>query len=90
MSKIELSRRTKLFKPSLIRELYNMAKEYDDVVDFTLGDPDIPTPLGIKQAGCDAIMNNKTRYSQNAGLFELREVISKYVRERALIIVLLR
>lgn len=59
-----------------------MAKEYDDVVDFTLGDPDIPTPLGIKQAGCDAIMNNKTRYSQNAGLLELREAISKYVRER--------
>ena len=82
MPTIELSRRTKLIKPSLIRELYNMAKEYDDVVDFTLGDPDIPTPLGIKQAGCDAIMNNKTRYSQNAGLLELREAISKYVRER--------
>lgn len=82
MKTIGLSEISNLVKPSLTRKLFNMAKEYDDVVDFTLGDPDIPTPLGIKQAGCDAIMNNKTRYSQNAGLLELRETISKYVRER--------
>lgn len=82
MKTIGLSEISNLVKPSLTRKLFNMAKEYDDVVDFTLGDPDIPTPLGIKQAGCDAIMNNKTRYSQNAGLLELRGTISKYVRER--------
>jgi aminotransferase len=57
-----------------------MAKQYDDVIDFTLGDPDVPTPLGIKEAGCRAIMENKTRYSQNAGLIDLRRAISKYNR----------
>ena len=28
-------------KPSLTRHLFNLAKTYDDVIDFTLGDPDI-------------------------------------------------
>ena len=65
-------------KPSLTRTLFNMAKAYDDVIDFTLGDPDVPTHQKIKNAGCKAIQDSKTRYSQNAGLLELREVISDY------------
>lgn len=65
-------------KPSLTRTLFNMAKAYDDVIDFTLGDPDVPTHQKIKDAGCKAIQDGKTRYSQNAGLLELREVISDY------------
>lgn len=65
-------------KPSLTRTLFNMAKAYDDVIDFTLGDPDVPTHQKIKDAGCKAIQDGKTRYSQNAGLLQLREVISDY------------
>ena len=65
-------------KPSLTRTLFNMAKAYDDVIDFTLGDPDVPTHQKIKDAGSKAIQDGKTRYSQNAGLLELREVISDY------------
>lgn len=65
-------------EPSLTRALFNEAKKYDDVIDFTLGDPDVQTPEGIKKAGCDAIMSGKTRYSQNAGLLELRQQIAKY------------
>lgn len=73
----ELSRISQQIKPSLTRKLFNMAKEYDDVIDFTLGDPDVSTPLPIKEAGCKAIMEGKTKYSQNAGLLELREAISR-------------
>ena len=65
-------------KPSFTRTLFNMAKAYDDVIDFTLGDPDVPTHQKIKDAGCKAIQDSKTRYSQNAGLLELRNVISDY------------
>ena len=73
----ELSRISQQIKLSLTRKLFNMAKEYDDVIDFTLGDPDVSTPLPIKEAGCKAIMEGKTKYSQNAGLLELREAISR-------------
>ncbi len=69
-------------EPSLTRALFNKAKEYTDVVDFTLGDPDVPTPLSIKEAGCKAIMDGKTRYSQNAGLKELRNTIHSYYLQK--------
>ncbi len=65
-------------EPSLIRNLFNMAKDFDDVIDFTLGDPDIPPHQKIKDAACMAIQSGKTRYSQNAGLLELRQTISRY------------
>ncbi|MBQ6064274.1 MAG: pyridoxal phosphate-dependent aminotransferase [Prevotella sp.] len=73
-------------KPSLTRHLFNLAKEYDDVVDFTLGDPDIQPLQAVKEAACDAIRQGKTRYSQNAGLLPLREVISqRYLRNEGLL-----
>ncbi len=62
--------------PSLIRQLFNKAKTIEDVIDFTLGDPDVQPVENIKKAACRAIMEGKTRYSQNAGLLELRETIS--------------
>ena len=74
----ELSTIATSIEPSLTRQLFNEAKKYNDVIDFTLGDPDIQTPKEIKLAGCEAIMAGKTRYSQNAGLLELRQVISRY------------
>lgn len=78
----ELSRISQLIRPSLTRKLFNMAKDYNDVIDFTLGDPDVPTPLPVKEAGCKAIMDGKTRYSQNAGLIELRKAISQRYADR--------
>ncbi|MCM1191197.1 MAG: pyridoxal phosphate-dependent aminotransferase [Butyrivibrio sp.] len=56
-----------------------MAKKFDDVIDFTLGDPDYSTPDYIKEAAFDAIRNDMTKYSANAGLLQLRQVISKRV-----------
>ncbi len=50
----------------------------DDVVDFTLGDPDVQPHHAIKDAACKAIQEGKTRYSQNAGLLDLRKTISEY------------
>lgn len=64
---------------SFTRQLFDKAKEYDNVIDFTLGDPDLRTPAVARNAGCDAIMSGKTRYSANAGLLELREAIATYI-----------
>lgn len=78
----ELSRVATSIEPSLTRQLFNEAKKYNDVIDFTLGDPDVQTPEEIKLAGCEAIMAGKTRYSQNAGLLELRQIISRYCEKK--------
>lgn len=77
---IQVSEVSKTVQPSLTRALFNMAKEYSDVIDFTLGDPDVQPHQAIKNAGCAAIQAGKTRYSQNAGLLPLRETITQYYK----------
>lgn len=69
-------------KLSLVRSLFNEAKNYDNVIDFTLGDPDVQPHQVIKDAACSAIQEGKTRYSQNAGLLELRQTISNYYERK--------
>ena len=48
-----------------------------DVINLCVGEPDLPTPEHIKQAGIDAINSNKTKYTLNTGIKELREAISQ-------------
>jgi aspartate aminotransferase len=56
-----------------------------DVVTLTAGEPDFPTPFHIKQAAIQAIEDNHTRYTVNAGIPELRKAIAdKFRRENKL------
>ena len=55
-----LSSLTRVISPTLSRQLFMLAKQYDDVVDFTLGDPDIPTPVAINE---DKILEGIKRIS---------------------------
>jgi len=79
---IKVSEVSQQVQLSLTRKLFNLAKQYDNVIDFTLGDPDVQPHQDIKDAGCRAIQQGKTRYSQNAGLLELRQVITQYYKRK--------
>lgn len=78
---MKISKRANIIEPSLTRELFNKAKQYDNVIDLTLGDPDVQPNEQIKLAACNAINDGKTRYSANAGLLELRETIANCVEK---------
>jgi len=53
-----------------------------DVVDFSAGEPDFPTPEHVKAAGKAAIDANFTRYTAAAGIPELRDAIcARYTRD---------
>lgn len=71
-----LSRNAKNLTPSEPRRIYDEAQKYNDVIDLTLGDPDLPPPRNVQEAASAAILAGKTRYSANAGLLELREKIA--------------
>ena len=71
---MRISEMAKRIEPSLTRKLFDMAASYEDVVDFTLGDPDYETPEYVKEAAYEAIRAGKTKYAANAGLLELRKV----------------
>ena len=78
---MKLSRMANCIQSSLVRSLFDKAKKYDDVVDFTLGDPDCATPENICNAAYEAIKNGKTHYSANAGIVELRREIAKQIQK---------
>ena len=76
---IKLTKRVLGMTPSLPRKLFDMAKDIDgDVIDLTLGDPDLLPPSNVRAAACAAIESGRTHYSQNAGLYEAREAVAAY------------
>ena len=77
---IQISESTKLIQPSKIRKMFNKALEYDQVLSFTLGEPDFTASENVVEAGCRAIREGQTKYSANAGLLPLREAISGYLK----------
>jgi aspartate/methionine/tyrosine aminotransferase len=57
-------------------EAKKLKSEGVDVIDLSMGEPDFHTPHNIKDAGINAIEENKTRYTLNQGTNELRIAIS--------------
>ena len=56
-------------------EADRLRREGHDVVDFSAGEPDFPTPAHVKAAGKAAIDANFTRYTVAPGIPELRQAI---------------
>src|SRR5579871_2434241 len=55
------------------------------VFDFSLGEPDFPTPEHICRAAYDAMLAGHTHYTPAAGLAELRSAIAeRYRRDHGL------
>ncbi|MBB1596263.1 aminotransferase class I/II-fold pyridoxal phosphate-dependent enzyme [Achromobacter sp. UMC46] len=56
-----------------------------DIVDFTVGEPDLPTPAHIVQAGIDTLNSGDIRYTASAGAKPLLEAVrAKFLRENGL------
>jgi aspartate aminotransferase len=53
-----------------------LKKQGIDVLSFGAGEPDFNTPDHITLAAIDALQSGKTRYTESAGLLELREAIA--------------
>lgn len=77
-----ISEMTKEYPKSGIRVMFDLVSKYPDAINLTLGEPNFDTPEHIKQSAIKAIEDNMTRYSANAGLYELRQAIAnKYTNE---------
>ena len=70
-------------KPSGIRKFFDMLSDMgDDVVALTVGQPDFVTPWHIREAAIDSLEKGKTYYTSNAGMPELRNEISRYMKRK--------
>ena len=76
---MEYSRKAKNINPSITLAITAKAKalkaEGVDVVSFGAGEPDFNTPKNIIDAAVRAMEEGKTKYTQTAGILELREAI---------------
>ena len=62
-----------------------LAAQGVDVLDFSVGEPDFPTPPAAKDAGKAAIDGDVTKYTANEGTLELRKAIAaKLLRDNGL------
>ncbi len=77
---MRLARRSSI-APSLTLAMNTKAKQMKaagaDVISFAAGEPDFPTPEFIKEAGKQAIQDNKTYYTPASGINELKEAVAR-------------
>ena len=79
---LSASSRIQAIELSGIRKVANMLSNYPNAINLTIGQPDFTTPELIKEAGIEAIRNNKTTYTPNMGILELRQAISQYFKNK--------
>ncbi|MDZ5712928.1 aminotransferase A [Jeotgalibacillus haloalkalitolerans] len=65
-----------------IRKFFNQIQHIDGMISLTIGQPDFPTPSHIKDAAKEAIDQNHTNYTHNAGIMDLRSAISAYMKDK--------
>ena len=69
-------------KPSGIRKFFDIVNEMEDAISLGVGEPDFDTPWHIRDEGIYSLEKGRTFYTSNAGLMELRQEISRYIKRK--------
>ena len=69
-------------QPSGIRKFFDIVQQMEGAISLGVGEPDFVTPWNIRNAAVRSIQVGYTQYTGNRGLSELRELISRYLKER--------
>lgn len=77
-----ISKKADGIKPSGIRKFFDLTLGQKDIISLGVGEPDFVTPWSIRDAGITVLKKGYTQYTSNKGILELRENISKYLKER--------
>ena len=63
-----------------VRRMFELAKNYPDSINLTLGEPGFRTPDYIIEAAIKSLSEGKTKYTPNAGIKPLRDAIAYKLR----------
>ncbi|MFD6439991.1 aminotransferase, partial [Peribacillus sp. NPDC060186] len=77
-----VSRTIAELKPSGIRRFFDLAANLEGVISLGVGEPDFVTSWAVREAAINSLEEGYTSYTANAGLFELRSEISKYMEKQ--------
>lgn len=64
-----------------IRAFFDKAKNYENVINLGIGEPDLDTPQPIIDAAYEAMLTGHTHYTANAGELAVREQVAEYLAE---------
>ena len=76
-----LSERYQNETPTALGEVTELAGKYDDLLNFSIGDPDLNNDESITRAAFADALAGYTHYTAPRGIPELREEIAKYYEE---------
>ncbi|MCR8636547.1 aminotransferase class I/II-fold pyridoxal phosphate-dependent enzyme [Paenibacillus sp. N5-1-1-5] len=66
--------------PSGIRKFFDLVSaSKEDIISLGVGEPDFCTPWHVREACVYSLERGNTKYTSNAGLYELREAIAEYL-----------
>ena len=86
MDRTKLSHAARYAEQSGVRRMFELAKNYDDSINLTLGEPGFATPDYIVEAAVASLRAGKTKYTPNAGIKSLRDAIAdKLKRENGVL-----
>ena len=77
-----LNRHIQQIPPSGIRKYFDLLNSMDGGISLGIGEPDFVTPWHIRNAGVQSLEKGYTKYTPNAGLSDLRQAISDYMKRR--------
>lgn len=69
-------------QPSGIRKFFDIVSKMEGAISLGVGEPDFVTPWNVRDAAVRSIRRGFTQYTGNRGLPELRELVSRYLKER--------
>ncbi len=75
------SQKVNQISPSGIRRFFDLLASMEGVISLGVGEPDFATPWHIREAAIYSLEKGYTMYTSNLGMPELRQELSRYLRE---------
>ncbi len=81
VGKYRISQRANHLSPSGIRKFFDLLASVEGVISLGVGEPDFPTPWHICEAAIESLEKGYTMYTSNLGMPELRQELSRYLKD---------
>jgi len=75
------SQQVERISPSGIRKFFDLLASIEGVISLGVGEPDFPTPRHISEAAIHSLEKGYTMYTSNSGMPELRQELSRYLKD---------
>jgi aminotransferase len=75
------SQRVSQISPSGIRKFFDLIASMEGVISLGVGEPDFVTPWHVREAAIYSLEKGQTMYTSNSGMPELRQELSRYLKD---------